>query len=71
MSVNASTLESRIIFIIQELEKTLLPQSVRLSLTAELKDLLAKRTLMEETLAKPNDYMGIPDCMDDSSNTDD
>ncbi len=66
--MNASSLESRIIFIIQELEKPL--QHQRSELLAELDILLSKRKLMLETLAKPNDYMGVPECTDDSSDTD-
>lgn len=56
-------------FLISELNRPLVPLSIKIDLETRLSKLLVDRKLMVETLAKPNSYM--PECIDDSSNTDD
>lgn len=55
--------------ILEYLNRPLVALSTKTELEIRLSKLLVDRKLMVETLAKPNSYM--PECIDDSSNTDD
>jgi hypothetical protein len=66
--MDEAALQIRISFLIEELHKSMLPESRRLSIRQELDSLLDKRRVMLETLARHNTFMPEAlDIIDDSS----